>query len=97
MSYIVTGGAGFIGSHIAEAMAGKHEVVIIDNFFSGKRENLSEFSDSVHVIRGVSLISRCSKMRSKKLTVFSIWQQSPLLHDQLMILLPPMKPTLRVH
>ena len=52
MKYIVTGGAGFIGSHIAEAMAGKHEVVVIDNFLSGKRENLSEFSDSVHVIRG---------------------------------------------
>lgn len=52
MKYIVTGGAGFIGSHIVEALAGKHEVVVIDNFFSGKRENLSEFSDSVQVIRG---------------------------------------------
>jgi UDP-glucose 4-epimerase len=52
MKYIVTGGAGFIGSHITEALAEKHEVVVIDNFFSGKLENLSEFSDSVHVIRG---------------------------------------------
>ena len=43
MKYIVTGGAGFIGSHIAEALAGSHEVVVIDNFSSGKRENLKGF------------------------------------------------------
>jgi UDP-glucose 4-epimerase len=52
MKYIITGGAGFIGSHIAEALAGKHEVVVIDNFFSGKQENLIEFSDCVQIIRG---------------------------------------------
>jgi UDP-glucose 4-epimerase len=43
MKYIVTGGAGFIGSHIVEAIAGSHEVVIIDNFSSGKRGNLKGF------------------------------------------------------
>jgi len=52
MKYIVTGGAGFIGSHIVEALAEKHEVIVIDNFFSGKWENLREFSDSIQVIRG---------------------------------------------
>jgi len=52
MKYIVTGGAGFIGSHIVEAMAEKHEIVVIDNFSSGKPENLSIHSDSVKVIRG---------------------------------------------
>jgi UDP-N-acetylglucosamine/UDP-N-acetyl-alpha-D-glucosaminouronate 4-epimerase len=41
MKYIVTGGAGFIGSHIVEAIAGSHEVVVIDNFSSGKRGNLN--------------------------------------------------------
>ncbi len=41
MKYIVTGGAGFIGSHIVEGLAGqKHEVVILDNLFSGKMENI---------------------------------------------------------
>jgi UDP-glucose 4-epimerase len=45
MKYIVTGGAGFIGSHIVEAIAGSHDVVVIDNFSSGKPENLARFSN----------------------------------------------------
>ena len=44
MKYVVTGGAGFIGSHIVEELAKQqHEVVIIDNFFSGKMENIQPF------------------------------------------------------
>jgi UDP-glucose 4-epimerase len=44
MKYIVTGGAGFIGSHIVEELAQqKHEVVIVDNLFSGKLENIQSF------------------------------------------------------
>ncbi|WP_078550018.1 NAD-dependent epimerase/dehydratase family protein [Litchfieldia alkalitelluris] len=39
---IVTGGAGFIGSHIVEELLDHHfEVVVIDNFSSGRRENIS--------------------------------------------------------
>jgi len=39
--YLVTGGAGFIGSHIVEELLKKGEdVVVLDNFFSGKQENL---------------------------------------------------------
>ena len=38
---LVTGGAGFIGSHLCEALlAKKHEVVCFDNFFRGKQENV---------------------------------------------------------
>jgi nucleoside-diphosphate-sugar epimerase len=51
MKYIVTGGAGFIGSHIVEAIEGSHEVVVIDNFSSGKRANLSGLKN-VHCIEG---------------------------------------------
>lgn len=44
---IVTGGAGFIGSHLAEALLNKgYQVVIIDNFATGRRENLNTFKDS---------------------------------------------------
>ena len=44
MNYIVTGGAGFIGSHIVEELAHQnHEVVILDNFFSWKKENVQPF------------------------------------------------------
>lgn len=39
MKYIITGGAGFIGSHISEMLAEDHEVIVIDNLFSGKKEN----------------------------------------------------------
>jgi UDP-glucose 4-epimerase len=52
MKFIVTGGAGFIGSHIAEALKEKHEVVIIDDLFSGKLRNLEGFRDSVTFVPG---------------------------------------------
>ena len=65
MKYIVTGGAGFIGSHIVEGLAGqKHDVVILDNLFSGKRENISPFleKDNVSFVNGsitdLSLLQR---------------------------------------
>ncbi len=37
---IITGGAGFIGSNLAEALAGDREVVVVDDLSSGKKENL---------------------------------------------------------
>jgi UDP-glucose 4-epimerase len=41
-SYLITGGAGFIGSHIAGALTRDgHRVRVLDNFRSGKRENLA--------------------------------------------------------
>ncbi len=40
-TYLITGGAGFIGSHLAERLLkDNHEVIIIDNLSTGKRENL---------------------------------------------------------
>jgi UDP-glucose 4-epimerase len=55
MKYIVTGGAGFIGSHIVEELAkNNHEVVILDNLFSGKQENIAPFlkKDTVTFVQG---------------------------------------------
>ncbi|MFN2425294.1 MAG: NAD-dependent epimerase/dehydratase family protein [Candidatus Binatia bacterium] len=41
MKILVTGGAGFIGSHLAEAFAGAgHDVAVIDNLSSGRREHV---------------------------------------------------------
>lgn len=43
MKVLITGGAGFIGSHLAERLlADGHEVAVIDNFETGRRENLPE-------------------------------------------------------
>ena len=50
MRYIVTGGAGFIGSHIADALANRgDEVVILDNLFSGRMENIQNLVDTPKV------------------------------------------------
>lgn len=38
---VVTGGAGFVGSHLVDKLIGKgNEVIVIDNFFTGRKENL---------------------------------------------------------
>lgn len=42
MRFLITGGAGFIGGHLAEALlAAGHEVVVLDNFSTGSRRNLA--------------------------------------------------------
>ena len=52
-SYLVTGGAGFIGSHIVKALVEKKENVrILDNFSTGKRENIVPYLDEVELIEG---------------------------------------------
>ena len=53
MKYLVTGGAGFIGSHICKALVEKGgEVVVLDNLNTGKRENLAELKDNFSFIYG---------------------------------------------
>jgi nucleoside-diphosphate-sugar epimerase len=52
-SYLVTGGAGFIGSSIARALLSRGDKVrVVDNFFSGKRENLAEVAGDIELIEG---------------------------------------------
>ena len=43
MRFLVTGGAGFIGSHLVDRIVAEgHEVTVLDNFASGKADNLEE-------------------------------------------------------
>jgi UDP-glucose 4-epimerase len=44
--YLITGGCGFIGSHLADLLLAKgHEVRVLDNLSTGKRENLSSLAE----------------------------------------------------
>jgi len=53
MKILVTGGAGFIGSHLALALVRRgHRVRILDNFYSGKRGNLQAVAGDVEVVKG---------------------------------------------
>jgi len=53
MRYLVTGGAGFIGSHIAEALVARgEEVRVVDSFVTGRRENLAGFREHIELVEG---------------------------------------------
>jgi UDP-N-acetylglucosamine/UDP-N-acetylgalactosamine 4-epimerase len=53
MRYLVTGGAGFIGSNIVDELLRRgHNVTVLDDFSSGKEENLSQALAKIRLIRG---------------------------------------------
>ncbi len=53
MKYLITGGAGFIGSHIAQKLVALGEqVIVFDNFSTGKKENIAHIADKIEVVEG---------------------------------------------
>lgn len=51
--YLVTGGAGFIGSHIADALLRRgNRVRVLDNLMTGKRENIAHIAGEIEFIEG---------------------------------------------
>src|SRR5260221_14504456 len=53
MSCLITGGAGFIGSHLTEALvAAGHHVRILDDFSSGRLANLDAVAGRIELVRG---------------------------------------------
>jgi nucleoside-diphosphate-sugar epimerase len=51
--YLVTGGAGFIGCNLARFILDKgHEVVVLDDFSTGKRENVADIAGRIELIEG---------------------------------------------
>ena len=56
MKFLVTGGAGFIGSNLAEDLVSKgNELIVIDNLHTGSKENLSSIMDKITFIEKPSI------------------------------------------
>ncbi len=85
-TYLVTGGAGFIGSHIVEGLlqsGGK--VKVLDNFFTGKKENLIGFNIELiegdirnvetvkKAVKGVNCVLHQAALRSVPMSIEDPW------------------------
>ena len=69
---LVTGGAGFIGSHIVDALVRKGAYVrVIDNFSSGYKENLDDVKEEIEIIEGDILDMRTLMRAAKGVDVIS--------------------------
>ena len=71
---LVTGGAGFIGSNLVESLlCSGNSVVCLDNFSTGKRENLRDFTGNpkFKLIEGNIPHSQASIEKAKKLPCYS--------------------------
>ena len=63
MRFLVTGGAGFIGSHLAEALLeAEHEVLVLDDFSTGRQQNIAQ----LECRKGFELI--CASVMEKEVT-----------------------------
>jgi len=53
LKVLITGGAGFVGSHLADRLLGRGDaVLVIDNYATGRRDNLPESAHGLQVIEG---------------------------------------------
>ena len=59
MKYLITGGAGFIGSHLTEALINRgDQAVILDNFFTSSMDNLKQVKEKINLVEGNILDQR---------------------------------------
>ena len=72
---LVTGGAGFIGSHLVDALAEANQVTVVDNLSSGKLENLKtllEGSDTSFIKADVSDLGRMKELVKESDVIFHL-------------------------
>ena len=73
MKYLVTGGLGFIGSHLVDALISEdHEVIVLDNLSSGKKKNLNPKAELIICDISKSYIEFLSKCLKGVDTVFHL-------------------------
>jgi UDP-glucose 4-epimerase len=59
VKYLITGGAGFIGSHLTEALVNRgDQVVVLDNFFTSPMDNLKKVKEKINLVEGNILDQR---------------------------------------
>ena len=52
IKYIITGGAGFIGSHLVEKLIKKNKkIIVLDNLSTGRLENIKRFKKKIRFIK----------------------------------------------
>ena len=51
MKILITGGAGFIGSHLVEKLYKKNDIIVIDNLSTGRKENIKFFLDKINFVK----------------------------------------------
>ena len=60
MRYVVTGGAGFIGSNTVDELVKRgHSVVVLDDLSAGKEDNLAEVRNKITFIKGSITAMEC--------------------------------------
>lgn len=76
-SFLITGGAGFIGSHISEKLVKEgHKVKILDNFSSGSMVNLQRFADEIEVIEGD--IRNCELVKKSLIGIECVYHEAAI-------------------
>ena len=79
MVTLVTGGAGFIGSNLVEALlASRQEVVVLDDLSTGSRENLEGLSGRIDLVQGRSSELLDLKIRPEAIYHLGIPSSSPM-------------------